>query len=156
MNTAPKIRLARLSDVPDVGFLVSQYWGFEQIAGFERARIEKHLSELISLPERGACWVAYHAETMSGYLIAVYVFSLEHGGTIAEIDEFFVRPGFRSAGTGAALLSESEREMRGAGIVRMQLQLGLTNDRARFFYERHGYRRRSGYELYEKTLLPSR
>jgi GNAT superfamily N-acetyltransferase len=154
MNATPKIRLARQSDVPNVAFLVSQYWQFEQIAGFDRAHIEKILSGLISLPERGACWVAENAETISGYLIAVYVFSLEHGGTIAELDEFFVRPEFRSGGTGAALLSESERKMRDAGIVRVQLQLGLTNSRARFFYERHGYRRRSGYELLDKPLSP--
>ncbi len=106
----------------------------------------------MSLPERGACWVAQRTGMVAGYLIAVYVFSLEHGGMMAEIDEFFVRPEFRGDGTGSALLVEMEREMRSAGLVRVQLQLGATNDRARGFYERHGYRRRSGYELFDKPL----
>ena len=147
-----KIRRAELSDVADIATLVARYWEFEQIAGFERARIEKHLSALMSLPERGACWVAQRTAMMARYLIAVYVFSLEHGGMMAEIDEFFVRPEFRGDGTGSALLVEMEREMRSAGLVRVQLQLGATNDRARGFYERHGYRRRSGYELFDKPL----
>ncbi|MGO9037354.1 MAG: GNAT family N-acetyltransferase [Steroidobacteraceae bacterium] len=131
---------------------MARYWEFERISGFERARTEKHLSALMSLPERGACWVAQRTGMVAGYLIAVYVFSLEHGGMMAEIDEFFVRPEFRGDGTGSALLVEMEREMRSAGLVRVQLQLGATNDRARGFYERHGYRRRSGYELFDKPL----
>ena len=147
-----KIRRAELSDVADIAALVARYWEFEQIIGFERARTEKHLSALMSLPERGTCWVAQRTGMMAGYLIAVYVFSLEHGGMMAEIDEFFVRPEFRGDGTGSALLVEMEREMRSAGLLRVQLQLGATNDRARGFYERHGYRRRSGYELFDKPL----
>lgn len=147
-----KIRRAELSDVADIAALVARYWEFEQIGGFERRRTEKHLSALISLPERGACWVAQRTGAMAGYLIAVYVFSLEHGGMMAEIDEFFVRPEFRGDGTGSALLVAMEQEMRSAGLVRVQLQLGATNDRARGFYERHGYRRRSGYELFDKPL----
>lgn len=148
----PKVRRAQLSDVADIAALVARYWEFERIAGFERARTKKHLTVLMSLPERGACWVAESAGAIAGYLIAVYVFSLEHGGTMAEIDELFVRPELRCDGTGSALLVESEREMRSAGLVRVQLQLGVTNDRARGFYERHGYRRRSGYELLDKPL----
>ncbi len=147
-----KIRRAELSDVADIAALVARYWEFERISGFERARTEKLLSALMSLPARGACWVAQRTGMVAGYLIAVYVFSLEHGGMMAEIDEFFVRPEFRGDGTGSALLVEMEREMRSAGLVRVQLQLGATNDRARGFYERHGYRRRSGYELFDKPL----
>ncbi len=111
---------------------------------------------MISLPERGACWVAEHGAAPAGYLLAVYLFSLEHGGMMAEIDELFVRPNVRGAGFGTALLAESEREMTKAGIVRVQLQLGVTNDRARGFYERHGFRSRSGYELLDKALAVMR
>jgi len=148
-----KIRRAQLSDIADIASLVESYWEFEQIARFDRKRTENNLSALLSLPERGACWMAEGTEAIVGYLIAVYVFSLEHGGMMPEIDEFFVRPEYRSGGTGTALLVESERDMRTAGLVRLQLQLGVANDRARRFYERHGLRKRSGYELLEKPLL---
>jgi ribosomal protein S18 acetylase RimI-like enzyme len=152
MTSRLKIRLAQLSDVTDIATLMAQYWDIERIVGFERARAARTLSALMSAPERGACWVAEHEGVIAGYLIVVYVFSLEHGGPMAEIDEFCVRHEFRSGGTGSALLRESERQMSSAGLVRVQLQLGVTNDRARVFYERHGYRRRSGYELLDKPL----
>jgi GNAT superfamily N-acetyltransferase/catechol 2,3-dioxygenase-like lactoylglutathione lyase family enzyme len=147
-----EVRRAQLSDVAGIAALVARYWEFEEIPGFEPKRTERLLSTLISLPERGHCWVAESRGAIRGYLIAVYVFSLEHGGTMAEIDEFFVHPDFRSGGVGTGLLTELEREMRSSGLLRVQLQLSVTNSRARSFYERHGYRRRSGYELLDKPL----
>lgn len=149
----PKIRRARRSDVADLGALVEEYWAFEHIGGFERTRIERNLHALIAAPQRGRCWIAATSGAPAGYLIAVHLFSLEYGGLIAEIDEFFVRLEFRGAGTGSALLAKFEHETTKAGIVRVQLQLGVTNDRARGFYERHAYRIRSGYELLEKPLV---
>jgi hypothetical protein len=37
-------------------------------------------------------------------------------------------------------------------LVRLQLQLGVGNDRVRLFSERHGFLRRAGYELFDKSL----
>jgi GNAT superfamily N-acetyltransferase len=135
--------------------LTECYWEFESIGGFDRLRIEKLLSGLLSEPERGACWVAIADGRLCGYLLAVFVFSLEHGGLMAEIDEIFVSQPMRSAGTGARLLAEAERELGARGLVQLQLQLGIDNHRARGFYERHGFRRRSGYELFDKPLRAS-
>ncbi len=154
IETTPSIRLAQLADAVELGALVEEYWAFERIGGFDRAQVERGLRTLVAQPERGACWIALHRGAAAGYLVAVYMLSLEYGGTAAEIDEFFVRPAFRDAGVGAALLAESEREMRRAGIVRVQLQLGVANERARSFYRQHGFQPRSGYELLDKPLAP--
>lgn len=152
----PIIRRAQRDDVAALASLVEEYWTFEHIGGFERARIERLLHGLIADSQRGGCWLAEANRATTGYLIAVHLFSLEYGGVVAEIDEFFVVPECRGAGTGAALLAEFESESAMAGIVRVQLQLGETNDRARGFYERHAYRRRSGYELLDKPLANAR
>ena len=87
-----------------------------------------------------------------GYLLAVYVFSLEHLGLTAEIDEFFVVPARRGQGTGAALLRAAEAEFRQAGCTNVALQLSRSNDSARAFYRRYDYAERSGYELLDKML----
>jgi GNAT superfamily N-acetyltransferase len=78
--------------------------------------------------------------------------SLEYGGLMAEIDEVFVTEAVRSAGLGSLLVAQAERELVRRGVVRLQLQLGVGNDRARLFYEKHGFRRRAGYELLDKPL----
>jgi GNAT superfamily N-acetyltransferase len=151
-GTAPLIRRALLSDVPNLAPMVELYWQFEQIAGFDRARVEALLAELFSKSERGTCWVAEHGGVLRGYLLVTFVFSLEHGGLMAEIDEFFVHPEQRSSGVGAALLTEAERALSNSNLVRLQLQLGAENARARRFYERHGFGQREGYQLWDKAL----
>jgi GNAT superfamily N-acetyltransferase len=145
------IRLAHTADAAGIASLVQSYWQFETIPGFERSRITDLLSAFMRQKERGACWLAMKDEQPIGYLLAVYVFSLEHGGMMAEIDELFVVPEHRSNGVGVALLREAEREMERAGLTRVQLQLSLKNRRARFFYEQNGFQRR-GYDLMDKSL----
>jgi GNAT superfamily N-acetyltransferase len=146
------IRLATPADVADLTTMVARYWEFESIAGFDRPRITRLLTGLISQPERGACWVAEADGALCGYLLAVFMFSLEHGGMMAEIDELFVSSEMRSAGVGAQLLAQAERDMAARGLLRLQLQLGTGNHRARRFYERHAFVRRAGYELLDKAL----
>jgi ribosomal protein S18 acetylase RimI-like enzyme len=147
-----RIRLATNADIVVLASLVQDYWIFESIAGFDRPRVESLLHDLIADPQRGACWVAAADERLCGYLLMTFVFSLEHGGLMAEIDEVFVSREARSAGIGSLLLSCAERDLAGRGMVRLQLQLAVDNPRARLFYERHGFRRRAGYELLDKPL----
>jgi hypothetical protein len=87
-----------------------------------------------------------------GYLLAVYVFSLEHLGLTAEIDELFVLPSQRGRGVGAELLRCAEAEFLRAGCTNVSLQLSRGNDAARAFYHRHGYSERSAYELLDRML----
>ena len=147
-----KIRLATQKDVAGLAQLVESYWVFESIPDFERTRIESLLTELIAQPLRGACWLAESDGRLFGYLLAVIVFSLEHGGLMAEIDELFVSDDSRSNGAGALLVTRAERDLAERGLVRLQLQLGVGNQRARKFYEKHGFAARADYELLDKRL----
>ncbi len=132
--------------------MVECYWQIEAIGGFDRRAVEATLATLLSNTAHGACWVAENAGTLCGYLTAVFMLSLEHGGWMAEIDEFFVRAEQRSRGVGALLITAAERDLAARGLVRRQLQLKGTNDKGRRFYERRGYRRRADYELFDKPL----
>jgi GNAT superfamily N-acetyltransferase len=147
-----QIRPAVTADIAGVASLAEQYWEFESIRGFDRSRVEALLRQLFAQPECGACWVAVADGVLCGYLLAVFMFSLEHGGLMAEIDEVFVSAQKRSLGVGARLVAQAERDLGTRGLVRLQLQLATGNHRARAFYERHGFRRRAGYELLDKAL----
>jgi GNAT superfamily N-acetyltransferase len=141
-----------MADIAGVAALTERYWDFESIGGFDGSRITSLLTGLLSQPEYGTCWVAEADGQLCGYLLAVSVFSLEHGGLMAEIDEVFVSQEMRSSGVGSLLLAHAERDLAERGLLRLQLQLGIDNHRARLFYERHGFRRRAGYELLDKPL----
>ena len=147
-----RIQQATASDVPALLPLVADYWSFEAIPGFEPQRVAAQLGRLLSQPGLGAGWVAVVEGVAVGYLLAVYVFSLEHLGLTAEIDEFFVSPSQRGHGVGAELLKTAESEFLRAGCTNVALQLSRDNDSARAFYHRHGYSERSAYELLDKRL----
>ena len=148
-----QIRRATTADATDMVELVEQYWAMERIGGFEHSRVAAQLRRLLSKPERGLAWIAVSGSgEVSGYLLAVFLFSLEHGGLMAEIDEFFVIPAQRSAGVGSLLLAAAQHDLQAAGTVRLQLQLNVDNARGREFYRRSGFERRARYELYEKPL----
>jgi GNAT superfamily N-acetyltransferase len=146
------VRVAETEDIAGIALLAERYWEFESIDGFDSERIHALLGDLLANPQRGACWVAEADGRLCGYLLAVFMFSLEHGGMMAEIDEVFVSQDMRSAGTGSFLVAQAERDLAQRGLTRLQLQLGVDNHRARRFYERHGFMRRAGYELLDKAL----
>lgn len=149
---ATEIRRATVGDASALLPLVRAYWTIEGISGFDVGRVEGELARLLSAPSLGSGWIATAGGDAVGYLLAVYVFSLEHLGVTAEIDELFVLPPHRGRRTGRALLEAAEAEFVRAGCTNVSLQLSRGNDAARAFYHRIGYTARSGFQLLEKTL----
>jgi len=146
------IRRAALPDVPQLLSLVRRYWEFEGLTHFDALRTEVVLEGLIGQESRGAVWVADEGGRLAGYLILVFVVSVEHGGLMAEIDELYVCEPDRGRGTGGRLLGACEEELRRRGCVRLQLQIALSNEAARAFYNRRGFAARAGYTLLDKPL----
>jgi GNAT superfamily N-acetyltransferase len=140
------------ADIPALLPLVEQYWIFEDIAHYDAARIGKELARMCAEPSLASGWIASSRGQAVGYLFAAYVFSLEHLGLTAEIDEFFVLPSARGRRIGDELLKLAEAEFVRRGCTNVALQLGRGNDRARVFYRAHGYGERAGYELLDKRL----
>ncbi|GAC1458333.1 MAG: hypothetical protein PVS2B3_02560 [Steroidobacteraceae bacterium] len=148
VNTRPAV----LADIPQLLVLIRHYWDFEEIAGFNALRLEPLLRQLLGTPALGAAWVAEAGARLVGYAIVVQVLSIEHQGLMGEIDEFFVLPEARSLGAGTALVAALEKTLAAQGCVRLQLQLGIDNSRARAFYQRQGFAGRNGYQLLDKPL----
>ena len=152
MPASVSIRPASAADVAGLVELVRQYWAFEKIEGFDADATAALLIRFFGQPHLGCAWIAEDGTKAVGYLLACYVFSLEHGGLTAEIDEFFLLPEQRGGGLGRRLLEVAEQAFTAAGCTNVALQLGRTNDAGRAFYSRCGYRERDGYELMDKML----
>lgn len=146
------VRRAGPDDAAGMLPLVEEYWRFEELPGFEPGRVGRELRRVLSDARLGAGWIAESGRRPVGYLLAVYVFSLEHGGMTAEIDEFFVLASARGTGLGGRLLRAAEAEFAATGCTNVSLQLGRSNDPGRRFYSRHGYEPRAGFELLDKSL----
>jgi len=154
MSANVNIRPASAADIAHLVDLVREYWTFEGIDGFHQARTRACLRFFFKKPALGCLWLAEQESTPVGYLLACYVFSLEHGGLTAEIDEFFLLPEHRGAGLGRRLLETAEKAFVGAGCTNVALQLSHANDPGRAFYTHFGYHAREGYDLLDKMLAP--
>ena len=152
MSSPTSIHAATVDDIDSLLPMVEQYWRFENIEGFDPARMRVLLTRVLEDASLGRAWIARVYGEPAGYLLAVYVFSLEHQGLTAEIDEFFVIPQHRSLGLGASLLAAAEAQFRIEECTNVSLQLGRSNEAARSFYRRHGFDDRAGYELVSKNL----
>ena len=147
-----EIRPVAAADIPVLVPLVEQYWIFEDIEGFDAARVGREIGTLLADPRLGSGWIARVKGQAVGYLLAVYVFSLEHLGLTAEIDELFVLPSARGKKVGEELLRLAEAEFVRRDCTNVSLQLARGNERARAFYRRQGYGERAGFELLDKML----
>lgn len=152
MTRTIDITPATTADIERLLPLVEQYWRFEAIEGFDARRLAVLLQRVVSDESLGHVWLAEVDGNAAGYLLAVYVFSLEHQGLTAEIDEFFVGPAYRSLGIGSQLLASAEATFRIRGCTNVALQIGRDNDEARAFYRGHGYADRAGFDLVDKDL----
>jgi GNAT superfamily N-acetyltransferase len=152
MSATTTIQPATIEDIDSLLPMVEQYWRFENIEGFDPARMRALLTRVLEDASLGRAWVARVYGEPAGYLLAVYVFSLEHQGLTAEIDEFFVVSQHRSLGIGAGMLAAAEAQFRTEGCTNVSLQLGRSNEAARRFYRQHGFDDRDGYELVSKIL----
>ncbi len=152
MNDAVQILPATADDIEVLLPLVEQYWKFEAIEGFDAERIRALLSRIFDDGSLGRAWLARVYNEPAGYLLAVYVFSLEHQGLTAEIDEFFVLPQHRGLGLGGRMLAAAETQFRAEGCTNVSLELGRNNEDARRFYRQHGFDDRAGFELVTKNL----
>lgn len=152
MSEPSSIQAATVDDIDSLLPMVEQYWRFENIEGFDPARVRGLLTRVLEDASLGRAWIARVFGEPAGYLLAVYVFSLEHQGITAEIDEFYVIPQHRGLGIGASMLAAAEAQFRIEGCTNVSLQLGRSNEAARNFYRQHGFEDRAGFEVVSKIL----
>jgi diamine N-acetyltransferase len=147
-----EIRAAVLSDARQLLPLMEAYWRHDGIAGYESARLRRQLHDFLSTPAYGRGWLATVSGGAIGYLLCTLVYSFEHGGLMAEIDELFVDPEHRRHGIGQALLARARTELAAHGCGALQLQVADGNTQSQSFYSRLGFKEKSGNRLWVAPL----
>jgi ribosomal protein S18 acetylase RimI-like enzyme len=146
------IREASASDTERILPLIDAYWRHDDIVGYDAARLRRQLEEFLSTPAYGRGWLATHSDVPVGYLLCAFVYSFEHGGLIAEIDEIFVAAPYRRQGIGHALLASARSSLGALGCVSLQMQVADGNALAQRFYEKEGFAEKTGYRLWLAPL----
>lgn len=74
-----------------------------------------------------------------GYVVVTLVHSMNFGGPVAIVDDFFVRRGFRGRGLGSATMAEMRAFCAGHGIRAIHVETGRENGPALAVYRRQGF-----------------
>jgi GNAT superfamily N-acetyltransferase len=96
---------------------------------------------LVDGEDRGAVLLAREDCEAVGVAVMSYVWSLEHGGHSAWLDELFVLPTHRGRGIGAALLDYALAHARTSGCLGFDLEVADGHERAAHLYQRTGFHR---------------
>ena len=105
------------------------------------AELEHAVRGLVSEEGRGALLVAREGERAIGVAALSYLWTLEHGGSAAWLDELYVLPGERGQGLGSALLSAALETARAAGCTALDLEVEASHARVAGLYLRNGFKR---------------
>jgi ribosomal protein S18 acetylase RimI-like enzyme len=99
--------------------------------------------KILKNPSLGRIWVAMEGDRLLGYLVVVFLMSLEYGGIAAEIDELYVDRMERGREVGERLLQAAGRQLRHQGVATISLRVGKSNRGGIRFYEKMGFCKRN-------------
>jgi GNAT superfamily N-acetyltransferase len=76
-----------------------------------------------------------------GVAVISFLWTLEHGGPAAWLDEVYVEPARRGAGIGRKLVEAAMQVARDSGCIALDLEVDAGHEAAERLYERMGFRR---------------
>lgn len=91
---------------------------------------------------------------MVGYIVVTFVFAMEYGGTVAAVDDFYVRPEARGEGLGKAALAAPRRACEDLGARALRVEVGEDNAPARAVYRSAGFEPLAGHAVMALPLAP--
>lgn len=111
---------------------------------FHEPTVRANLAELLANTVYGVAYLAQKENTLIGYLVICFDYSLEYGGKGAWIDELFVEASHRGKGIGTQLLDLAEAASREHNAKFLHLEVNRGNPaielyRRRGFADHHRY-----------------
>lgn len=128
--------LVRRADPADLDRVVAMNRTFCELDRhpFDERRARAAFAPLLADDTHGVVWVTDEPES---YAVLTWGWSIEAGGLEAVLDEIFVSE--RGEGHGSALIEHLVADAERRGLARIVLETESHNERARRFYEHHGF-----------------
>jgi GNAT superfamily N-acetyltransferase len=103
--------------------------------------LERATAGLIENHSLGRILTARRDGALVGVAVISFLWTLEHGGPAAWLDEVYVEPARRGAGIGRQLVEAAMQVARDSGCIALDLEVDAGHDAAERLYERMGFRR---------------
>ena len=145
--------VVRQATISDLDRLVPLFEGYRQFyrQPSEPDRVRRFLSDRFE-QNQSVIFVAVEATATVGFTQLYPSFSSGALARIFVLNDLFVTPGARKAGTGTALLEAAADYGRRVGALRLVLSTELTNGPAQSLYEKLGWNRNTEFCTFQLTL----
>lgn len=134
----PNFRVAGECDLPGILRLSSRFCTHEQLA-FNHEEIAAALLDLLRNPSLGRIVIAEAENTVAGYAVLAFGYSIEFRGRDAFIDELYLEPPFRGKGWGRLFIEHLAAYAASLGIKALHLEVDHDNGRAQRLYASSGF-----------------
>jgi GNAT superfamily N-acetyltransferase len=132
------MRKASLADVELLATMMAEFYsGSPYTLNLRRGR--DAFRSLLADERQGHVWFIQTHSRDVGYVVVTLCYSMNYGGLIAVIDDFFVQRPFRGAGLGKAAIEEVRRFCLSRGVRAMRVETGRDNAPALAVYRRAGF-----------------
>ncbi|MEW6720569.1 MAG: GNAT family N-acetyltransferase [Thermodesulfobacteriota bacterium] len=143
-----EIRFARPDDLPSIVSLLGELFAIEEDFLPDPARQRRGAELILGNPEVGRILVCETGGRVAGMVSLLFTVSTAEGAPAAWLEDLVVEPASRGRGMGRELLETAMRFAETKGLARITLLVDRTNEGAKRFYRRQGFR--------ESAMLPMR
>jgi diamine N-acetyltransferase len=105
------------------------------------ATLRQAVQGLFDNPERGRILVVARGQRVVGVAVLSFLWTLEHGGQAAWLDELYIEPDQRRLGIGRELVQVSMQAAAEAGCKTLDLEVEDGHEDATRLYQRLGFHR---------------
>lgn len=102
-------------------------------------RLRNAITAVLDDDRLGFILIARIDDRVAGCIFVSFIWSMEHVGRVAWVEELFVDPEYRRRGVGSALLVEAMKRAEGEGCRAVDLEVDGSHSAAAALYERCGF-----------------
>lgn len=133
------IRKIKMSDQQAYLKMAAEFYNSEAVShSVPIINLQKGFEHMVNDGRYFDGYIIEHNDQPAGFCAVAKTYSQEAGGMVIWIEDFYIRPEFRSNGLGAECLSFIENEFKGTA-ARFRLEITEDNIGAKKLYERFGF-----------------
>jgi GNAT superfamily N-acetyltransferase len=102
-------------------------------------RLRQAVRRVLAAPSLGCFLLACHGDEVIGAAYVSLMWSMEHTGRCAWLEELYVSPPYRGHGTGRSLLRSALQKAVSLGCTAVDVEVDSNHARAESLYQREGF-----------------
>ena len=126
------------SDIPTIVNLMADFYAIDGYP-IDTALSTANFEYFISKPDLGRAWLIIQDEEIVGYVMIVFMFSFEYGGTIAFLDELYLNENSRGKGLGKKAVAFIQDQAAKFNLKLLYLEIEQHNSTAQKLYLAAGF-----------------